>query len=218
MDQGMFETLGALGTPTTLDLSVPGFAIANADLLDVKITVTSNYGGNGGAENVSTVPGDLTLQLGADIGIVGPGLSNASSALDVFASLALSPNSPFMASAFDGTIDYAGTSGFEDTFNTVTNMQMLTPTGFSGYLGGLVNFTLDSQSLSIANGPGDVNSFFRTFGDAKVTVEYEYECRAGYVGPGCEPNEQQTVPEPSALIALGIVGGLGFLKKLGTKA
>ena len=43
------------------------------------------------------------------------------------------------------------------------------------FIGGTIDYTIDARSLSQAVGSGNINSFFRTFGNAELTVEYKYD-------------------------------------------
>jgi hypothetical protein len=209
-NQADLTDLGSLTEPTTANFTLPQFDPALGTLQTVTLSFERMWGGRGGAENNGITPANLTLSLGADIGMVGPGINDPlASIADVITRAQQSLNSPFAAAAFDGTIDYGGTSGFEDDFPTVTEsgptvtLNALTD-DLSAFIGlATLNYALSARSYSIATGSGDINSFFRTFGSGKAAVEYAYE----------EPEE--VIPTPALLPGVIGMGAAAWRKRKG---
>lgn len=178
-------------TNWNLPLSLPQWdplLFPNQTLTKVTIKLTGDVEGDARVESLDAAPGMINYGVSAVIGMTGPGGVNI-----IVLPLA---GGNFNASAFDGNIDFGGTSGFSDLglMNSDQDTTMLTdpPTDLlaAGFVGnGMVNFNLTATGASSANGPGNVNQQFRTEAGANVMITYEF------------------VPAPSSLALLGL-GGL----------
>ena len=112
----------------------------------------------------------------------------------------------FNATAFDGTLDFGGTSGlFIDNLSaTQSNSQTYTDTAtlnmFTG--AGVSSFTFDAIAASIATGSGNVSTGLTTQAMASIEVIYTYSEAAVSV----------SAPSHVALLGLGLVGFAGLRK------
>lgn len=107
----------------------------------------------------------------------------------------------FDATAFDGTIDFAGDSGIEylgltaGAFNSESYTDAATLNMFTGT--GLSDFVFDAAATSSASGSGNITSSFNTQASGIVNVIYTYS------------NVSVAVSAPSHLALMGL-GLLGF--------
>lgn len=159
----------------------------NQVLTKVTIKLTGNIEGDASAESLDAAPSVINYNVSAQITLTGPGGLNV-----VVLPLA---GGAFNATAFDGVVDFAGTSGFAqlNLMNTDQASQMLTdpPTDLvaAGFVGnGMVNFNLAALGTSSASGPGNVLQQFRTEAGANVMITYEF------------------IPAPGSAALLGLAG------------
>lgn len=121
----------------------------------------------------------------------------------------------FSATAFDGAVDWMGTSGhtFNDVYasNSETNYiyDQAVLDLFTG--AGSIDTYLSASAITQATGGGNVFSGFETFADGSVTVSYAYQA----VTP--DPELEVSVPVSSTFLLLG-AGMLGFAGRRKIKA
>jgi hypothetical protein len=130
-------------------------------------------------------------------------------------------------SAFDGTLDFDGSSGRSYTRNngnglqssTTKTVQIDAPTQsdfelFTAPNGGSIDFSVNAEGSSRVEGPGNVASILSTLSAAEVQISYDYQ----------ENNQADTprdIVEPTGMLGIGLVGGLTLFvkrKKEGTNA
>lgn len=112
----------------------------------------------------------------------------------------------FTVSSFDGGLDFAGTSGrkFATSLNgqyqqakTITDAAAL-----AGFIGaGSIDYTFSASALFSVFGPGNLNAGVLTLAKGALRVDYEYE------------KESTSVPEPTALLGLGLVAGGAMVQR-----
>ena len=184
---------GAFGSTRTNwadTLVIPKFDTALGTLLSVRWTVNGNITGSAAFESLDAAPSTITTELRATITLLRPD----NSPLVVVIPVASNTDS---ASAFDGTIDFGGTSGksypalaagdiANSTSSAVADLAL-----FSGVFGDTIMLPVTAVGSSTASGAGNLIAQFGTFAAASVEVCYTYE----------------PIPAPGALAVLGL-GGL----------
>jgi protocatechuate 3,4-dioxygenase beta subunit len=148
---GQFDP--SLGTLTSID-------IVNAGTFTSDIKVESLDGAP--SNIVATVSGTLTLTGNGVAGLVATSAANES----------------FSASAFDGMIDFGGTSGHDfgnDNASGTNSLTLSDPTSLAAYTGvGTVSFSDFAHATSSATGAGNLLTQIGTTANAQIEVIYHY--------------------------------------------
>jgi len=163
--------------------NTPAGPFAGFVLTGVTLTLTGNVEGAVRLESLDAAASILNYNLQATLNFTGPG-GGAVVAIPTASGI-------FNATAFDGTIDFGGTSGITLTGLTGTDTQSASPFVFAPYEGsGNVNFNLNASGTSNGSGAGNLLQQFNTAAGAEYSVKYTY-----------------IIPTPSAAALLGL-GGL----------
>jgi hypothetical protein len=159
-------------------LSVPQFNPAQGVLTGISILFESRVQGSIGTESLDGAPASVTLNYGANLQLLDGSMNIL---------VALSPNAAFVhaLTAFDGVIDFGGTSGVThaglDLMDSGGAMPALTPAVLATFVGlGTVPFQATATGASTVSGPGNIVSQFLTNASARVTVCYTFapDCNA----------------------------------------
>lgn len=151
-------------------ITLPKFDPALGTLQKAIITGTLKVEGAGKAESNDAAPSVIVANVAATGTLSVPG------ALPQTVNPKISQS--FNASAYDGILDYAGTSGFST--GTVSTFQAFAPIELVGdaaasYVGpGTFDSTAAATGNSNASGPGNVQQIFNTSAQADVCVAYSY--------------------------------------------
>jgi hypothetical protein len=172
-------------------LVIPKFDSALGTLLSVRWTVSGNIEGAAAFESLDASDTIIMTSLSATISLTRPDASP----LQVIIPVAMNMD---LASQFDGTIDFGGTSGksypalsASDSGNSSTNAAADLLLFTAGFLGETIALPVTAVGSSTASGAGNLITQFATFAGASVEVCYTYE----------------PIPAPGALAVLGL-GGL----------
>lgn len=171
LTKGANATINQSITNWSKGLSLPQFDPALGTLTSVQITSAGTFlsdiafeSKDSGASVISaTVSGNLTLN--------GPGV------LSLLTSI-MGANQSFSAGAFDGVIDFAGTSGHDFANGSASGSNSITltdPSVLNSYIGlGSVSFTDSAVATSSASGAGNLITQISTQAGAQVNIVYTY--------------------------------------------
>lgn len=189
-DTIMFSDSVAL-QPTNFNSSVtvPKFNPALGTLTKVIFELSGHVEGQAKFESLDASPTMISMQLAAQVKLQRPDLSSLVIALP----LAMTMDN---ASAFDGTMDFGGTSGktYPALAGDDLEMSMTTaPVDLALFTGpGNIMLPVMATGASSGSGAGNLLLQFSTSASSDVTVTYEYT----------------VIPEPATalLISLGAMG------------
>lgn len=154
--------------------TIPKFDPALGMLTSVKITNSASITSSMKVENVSTTSGStIVAKVIGNVVVTVPGAPSITVNI-----LQPHPASPFLATIFDGNLDYAGTSGITFSPLTVSDTQMAIVTNSSdlaSYTGsGTIAVNASSEAMSSVTGGGNLMSSIASTASAQVTVIYTY--------------------------------------------
>jgi hypothetical protein len=166
-------------TSWTKIASLPQFDPALGILRGYRLTLTAKVAGDAGVENLSGEPANVTLTFGSRLTVSRPGGG-------VLIDLAPSKAFPDQLSAFDGLLNYAGTSGVTHTHLDLDSIEgsavssssdLRTFSGSPGHPGSL-DFIVSVENTSGATGAGDLSTLFHQTASADLTICYIYDATA----------------------------------------
>ncbi len=180
-------------------LSLEKFDGSLGTLKNVTISFDGQIVGDAEVESRDAQAQTLTFNLGGLLTLLGdPILQNPLFEEQVGAS------DSFEATAFDGSIDFAGTSGqsFDGLIANVAGERSYIEQDVLDFFTGAgdAEFLFSANTNSNVTGAANIVSSISTQAGASILVKYEYE-------------EPERVPEPSAILALGLFAGAGILSK-----
>lgn len=187
------------GPPAPGLLNLPTFDLNLGTLNSVSVKLDGRVVGTARVESLDGSTSTINTLLQATITASGPLIG----AVQVIP--AVSATDSF--SAFDGVVDFGGTSGKvygpstgTDT-DTITSVNPIVLAGYSTVGPGSVAFNVSASGSSTASGAGNIITQFSTKAGAKVTVTYNYS--------------STNVPDGGATMALLPVAllGLGLLRR-----
>lgn len=198
------------------------FELAPTDITDALLSVQKFDGNLGKLKNVTIgfdgqIVGDalvesldaqaqtLTFNLGGTLTLLGDDILN-----NPLFEETVSASDSFEATAFDGVTDFGGTSGqsFQGLTATLSGQNFYDDQNVLDFFTGTENleFLFSANTNSSVTGAANLLAGITTQAGASVTVTYHYEDFDGGVLP-------ERVPEPSAILGLGLFAGVGFLSK-----
>ncbi len=179
--------------------SIPAFDTQAGLRVLEKVTVTLNgeVVGSAQAENLDAQAAEITLFLQATISmLLDDGMGTT------LATVIPVADEAFQADAFDGTIDFAGTSGASfmglQGQKTEVNDLIAGTDDLSAFIDtGSVMLLANADGSSIATGAGNIVSQFSTQGALDWEIVYEYSL----------------VPAPAPLALVGLGGFVAFRRR-----
>lgn len=204
-----FDAAKALTTTNWSDtLSIGKFDSSLGDLTSIKFVLTGDVSGIGRAESLDSGASTVNLSLASTLTLQRPDGSTLVVANPVF-------STSYQFTAFDGSIDFGGTSGAitgqvsNSASNSYTSSNVSDFALFSSVGGGFINLDLVAAGNSTGSGAGNLLTQFNTEAGGSVKVIYEYTAVTA-------------VPEPETygmmLLGLGLVGGLARRRASKNKA
>jgi hypothetical protein len=155
-------------------VTIPKFDPVLGTLTKVIYRLDGHVEGDARGESLDALPADVSMNLSASISLRRPDLSIIVQVLPIV-------NETFRASSFDGTIDFAGTSGraflglVNDASDTASSPPLLLSdlALFTGV--GTITLPVHADGMSRGSGAGNLITRFGTRASARVTVQYEYQ-------------------------------------------
>lgn len=169
--------------------SLPQFNPALGTLTEIDISINGQITSDIRVENMDSSPAVITGTVAGDLNVTGPDFNQT------FATT--SQNQTFDASAYDGTLDFGGTSG--KNFGNVTvpgsSAFTMTSAGELAAYSGTGNVTIDEEPVanSSATGGGNLDVQIASNGSATITVTYHY-IPENNLPPGAYTIVQMTQP------------------------
>ena len=174
------------------NVSIPKFDPSLGTLTSIDFSMTAHIEGSSFYENQETSPTMVSLTLAAEMSLLRPDMSSL---------ITVNPSTTVgeLAGAFDGMIDFGGTSGntFNNLFADITQSASSPPPASDlALFTGLGNILLPVSAMGDSSGAGPGNWIFgfALAASADVTVKYNYT----------------PVPEPTSAATL-VLAGLGLL-------
>ena len=185
---------GATTTNWTDTLSLQQFNSALGTLTSVVFTYGGNITSIFREESLDAATATVTVNTAGNL-VFGLPISNT---------LNFANSATRVVTAFDGTIDFAGASGFGPLSVVATNSGTSTFTsGLASYIGaGIYGVGVAANASSFASGAGNLISQINTNAAANIVVTYNFT-----------PTATQ-IPEPGSLALLG----LGVMRRKSAKA
>jgi len=178
------------------------------ELLGVTISFDGQIVGDALVESRDAQAQTLTFTLGGTLELLGDPILNNPLFRET-----VSASDSFEATAFDGVIDFSGTSGqsFNGLTATLEGERFYDEQDVLDFFTGVGNAEFLFSAFTNSNVTGAANIFagITTQAGASVTVAYEYED----LGGGGNNGDGRRVPEPSAILGLGLFAGAGILSK-----
>jgi hypothetical protein len=206
------RTAAVLSTPTdwTKGLSVNQFDPSQGTLTAVEIDNAGTFTSEIKVESLDNAPATITANDSGSLTLSGPGVAglvtNTSTA------------KTFQATAFDGVIDFGGTSGHDfgpQTANGSNSITLTDAASLAAYTGnGSVNLSEFAHATSSASGAGNLIAQISTSASTQVSVIYHY-IPSNALRPGKYTIVQVSQP-PGLLEGLESSGGVVIPNSVGT--
>jgi hypothetical protein len=175
-------------TDWTRTQSVNQFNPSLGTLTAVEVTNAGSLSSRIRVESLDSAPATVTGTVSGNLTLTGPAVNSLVTATNA-------ATETFQAGAFDGTIDFAGSSGkdFGNKSSGGSNVEVLTsPADLAKYIGlGQVSFTENAHATSTADGAGNLLSQINSTAQATVSVKYDY------IPAPPPPVTPQVNPEPT---------------------
>jgi len=200
------DTLPTTQTNFSTALVFNKFDATQGTLTSVTFTINGTVTGVMQFENQSPSPSTVTTTLSAVILLDRPDGSN-------LVGITPSGSQTYSVTAYDGVLDFGGTSGRTNSGLTGTAGNILTTMAasdlalFSSTTGGVISLPIMATATSNYTGSGNIAEQTSTRASAQVTVTYNFTPSTGSGSGSGGSGGSGSVPEPSSLVLmmLGVV-------------
>jgi hypothetical protein len=182
VDLAKFDTMGGTRVLESVTFKIDGSIVGSAEVESRDAQA---------AEIITVISAELTLldAMNNQLVVSMPTISNT-----------------FNASAYDGVLDFDGTSGFSlfDVTASQSEQETFTDAATLAFFSGLGNstFTFDANAVSSATGAGNLTTGFSTEAGGLVSVIYTYS----------DVTVPVSAPSHIALLGLGLLAFAGVRK------
>ena len=189
-------SLSSQRTNWSTSITIPKFDPAVGNLVRVRWRIIGQVSGNASFESLDAASTTITTSLSASIALTRPDASLLSVAIPVV-------NNADTVSAYDGVVDFGGTSG--KSYTGLSGSALATSSSIAvadlalftaSAPGQTISLPVSATGTSSGSGAGNLLLLFETFASASVRVCYEYTF----------------IPAPSSLAFLGL-GGLVAMRR-----
>lgn len=167
-------------TNWSTNVDVPRFDPDFGDLVDVAVVIEGTVRASAGVESLDGAPSLVSVTRSGNLTLTLPVSGNVVASPTIFDQVAFT--------AYDGTLDFGGTSGITYPATTFfasegSTVPML-PANLPAFVGppgapGTVSLAVTGQGVSIATGSGNLVTQFTTQAGAIVRVSYTYDSSRG---------------------------------------
>ena len=175
----------------------PQFNPALGNLTYIEFCLGGHVEGGAKFESLDAAPATVTMDLNAVMKLLRPDMSEIVVSIPVVSTLD-------NVMAFDGTVDFGGTSGKAYTGLSADKTECVTslppPSDLALFIGsGTITLPVTASGASAGSGAGNILLNFNASASATARVKYGYDA----------------VPEPSALalFLLGVTPAVGMLRR-----
>jgi uncharacterized protein (DUF2141 family) len=205
------KSAAVASTPTdwTQNLLIPQFDPSLGTLLSIDITNAGTFSSGIKVESLDSASSTITATDSGSLTLTGPGITGLVTTG--------SASKSFNATAYDGVLDFGGTSGHDFGTQTASGTNSITLTGSSmaAFTGtGSVTLNNVAHATSTASGAGNLITQINTNASAQVSVVYHY-IPSNLLKPGNYELVQTSQP-PGLLEGKESSNGVGIPNSVGS--
>ena len=197
------DTVALQNTNWADTLTVDKFDGTLGTLTSIQFTLEATVEGNASFENLDSASATISMDLSSQISLNRPSGGN------LIVDITPVANQTETVSAYDGTIDFAGTSGnaflgLSETATDMASSSSVTDLALftAAFMGETISLDVSALGMSTGSGAGNLVTQFATQAGAALEITYTFDANTN------------PVPEPTtyALFALGL-GALGIHRR-----
>jgi hypothetical protein len=171
----IYPTVGGSGfnsTDWSDTILLPKFNPALGTLTSAEFSITGSIKSNVQAENKTASPATITIHVTGQLTLTRPDLTEIISIFPLY-------EEPRSVGAYDGAVDFDGTSGFTVSNLTATTTDSYTESDLDALLlfigTGSIELPVSAFGASSADGPSQLEAQITSVGSASAFVTYTYD-------------------------------------------